>query len=101
MDRGAWWATVHGVAKSLTRLKRLSMHICMMSEVNLLWGWGFSVVFPHTSVFPRIFEQTALQARDNVAFQVRGQIYFLTDIKQRTSPSLEVFQDSKLCFNSS
>ena len=24
MDRGAWWATVHGVAKSQTRLKRLS-----------------------------------------------------------------------------
>ena len=24
MDRGAWWATVHGVVKSLTRLKRLS-----------------------------------------------------------------------------
>ena len=27
MDRGAWWATVHGVAKSWTRLKQLSMHI--------------------------------------------------------------------------
>ena len=26
MDRGAWWATVHGVAKSWTQLKRLSMH---------------------------------------------------------------------------
>ena len=26
MDRGAWWATVHGVAKSQTRLKWLSMH---------------------------------------------------------------------------
>ena len=26
MDRGAWWATVHGVAKSWTWLKRLSMH---------------------------------------------------------------------------
>ena len=24
MDRGAWWAAVHGVAKSRTRLKRLS-----------------------------------------------------------------------------
>ena len=24
MDRGAWWATVHGVAQSQTRLKRLS-----------------------------------------------------------------------------
>ena len=26
MDRGAWKATVHGVAKSWTQLKRLSMH---------------------------------------------------------------------------
>ena len=26
MDRGAWWATVHGVAKSQTRLKQLSRH---------------------------------------------------------------------------
>ena len=26
MDRGAWQATVHRVAKSQTRLKRLSMH---------------------------------------------------------------------------
>ena len=25
MDRGAWWATVHGVAKSQTRL---SIHAC-------------------------------------------------------------------------
>ena len=26
MDRGAWWATVHGVAKSWTQLKRLNTH---------------------------------------------------------------------------
>ena len=26
LDRGAWWATVHRVAKSQTRLKRLSTH---------------------------------------------------------------------------
>ena len=26
MDRGAWWATVHGVTKSWAQLKRLSMH---------------------------------------------------------------------------
>ena len=26
MDRDAWWATVHRVAKSQTRLKRLSTH---------------------------------------------------------------------------
>ena len=32
MDRGAWWATVHGVAKSKTRLKRLSTHIIVLKD---------------------------------------------------------------------
>ena len=31
MDRGAWWATVHGLAKSWTRLKRLSTHVRLQS----------------------------------------------------------------------
>ena len=26
MDKGAWWATVHGVTKSQTQLKQLSMN---------------------------------------------------------------------------
>ena len=29
VDRGAWWAAVHRVAESRTRLKRLSMHTCI------------------------------------------------------------------------
>ena len=29
VDRGAWWAAVHGVAQSQTRLKRLSMRACI------------------------------------------------------------------------
>ena len=29
MDRGAWWTAVHGVSKSRTWLKQLSMHPCM------------------------------------------------------------------------
>ena len=29
MDRGAWWATLHGVTKSQTGLKRLSMDTCI------------------------------------------------------------------------
>ena len=28
VDRGAWWAAVHGVVQSQTWLKRLSMHAC-------------------------------------------------------------------------
>ena len=30
MDRGAWWAAVHGVAQNWTQLKRLSMHACVL-----------------------------------------------------------------------
>ena len=33
VDRGAWRATVHGVAQSWTRLKRLSMHTCYLGHV--------------------------------------------------------------------
>ena len=29
VDRGAWWAAVHGVAQSWTQLKQLSMHACI------------------------------------------------------------------------
>ena len=34
MDRGTWWATVHRVAKSQTRLKQLSMHTCTLQTAN-------------------------------------------------------------------
>jgi len=30
MDRGAWWATVHGITKSWTRLSTLAQHIQIM-----------------------------------------------------------------------
>ena len=34
MDRETWWAMVHGPAKSLTRLKRLSTHTMnLLAEV--------------------------------------------------------------------
>jgi len=34
MDRGAWWATVHRVAKSQTRLKQLDTHTILFYLVN-------------------------------------------------------------------
>ena len=36
MDRRDWWATVHGDAKSQTRLKRLSMHACTFPSSSFL-----------------------------------------------------------------
>ena len=35
MDRGAWQATVHRVAKSWTKLKRLSTLVATMLYINL------------------------------------------------------------------
>ena len=35
MDRGAWWAAVHGGAQSRTRLKQLSMHACYALEKEM------------------------------------------------------------------
>ena len=54
-DRGAWRATVHGVTKSRTRLKRLSMYTCdksisrerekgVIQEMRVLGGQTSSVV---------------------------------------------------------
>ena len=65
MDRGAWRATVHRVAKNQTQLKQLSMHACtylcvykqvhvhahacvcllcgaLLQESGMAWGWPLS-----------------------------------------------------------
>ena len=33
IDRGAWWAAIHRVAQSWTRLQQLSMHACIEKEM--------------------------------------------------------------------
>ena len=35
MDRGTWRAIVHGVSKSQTQLKRLSMHVSILYNIHL------------------------------------------------------------------
>ena len=44
MDRGAWRASVHGVAKSWTRLKQLRMHAyCIIQYISHIWKFKFNV----------------------------------------------------------
>ena len=47
MDGGAWWAAVHGIAGSRTRLKRLSSNSSNSSSVAVLFPVfkGISVLF--------------------------------------------------------
>ena len=50
MDRGAWQAIVHGVAKSQTRLKRLSTHFSI--DVGGAKFQHESVKGPERSIYP-------------------------------------------------
>ena len=44
MDRGAWQVTVHGAAKSWTRLRDFHFHFTFLCVLGLsLYIWNFSV----------------------------------------------------------
>ena len=45
MDRGAWQATVYGVAKSRTQVKHLSMHACKILNIQ------FPVLCTRTGIY--------------------------------------------------
>jgi len=42
MNREAWWATVHRITKSQTRLKQLSMHFTLTFQFNHDFFWVLS-----------------------------------------------------------
>ena len=47
MDRGAWWATAHGVAKNQTRL---NMHVTFAERIGILWERTKEVMCRHVKV---------------------------------------------------
>jgi len=42
MDRGAWWAIVHRVAKRQTQLKQLSMHARGYLKLSIIMNDAFA-----------------------------------------------------------
>ena len=46
MGRGAWWAVVHRVTKSWTRLKQLSMHTSILTEIHSYRLTECNVTYP-------------------------------------------------------
>ena len=46
MDRGAWWAILHGVSKSCTQLNRLSTHTQQEYTGNSLVAQWLRIYFP-------------------------------------------------------
>ena len=64
MDGGAWWAVVHGVAQSRTRLKRLSSSSSSVIYISLItndvkhlfvWLITFVVLFSQKGAFMSFF----------------------------------------------
>ena len=55
MDRGAWWATVHGITKSWTRLSDFEVHIVLPvrvhGDINSMW---LLIKLAHFSVSPLV-----------------------------------------------
>ena len=47
MDRGAWWAMVHRVAKSRTRLKGLSTHLRVIYDNGPIGQYELSSICLH------------------------------------------------------
>ena len=57
MDRGAWRATVHGVAKSRTPLKRLGMQYLPHPSLSLSFFLSLSLSLSHTHTHTHINEE--------------------------------------------
>ena len=52
MNRGTWWAIVHGVAKGQTQLKRLSTHVFTLSAPFLSQIDSKIFIDPRATVHP-------------------------------------------------
>ena len=67
MDRGAWWATVDGVAQSWTQLKRLSTHAGS--------GWAHSAIYCSKGSDLTVPEDTcSLKVHGSVTLRARAWI---------------------------
>ena len=55
MDRGAWWATVHGVAKSWTMTEQLSKHEAKGKESEKIYMYIYTHTYVDLCVCCKIF----------------------------------------------
>ena len=77
MDRGAWSATVHGVAKIQTWLKWLSTHVCMQVSVHTPW---ISNSWEEKKNVQYLIHISILFTRWNNMLPILGQIKLLVNI---------------------
>ena len=96
MDRGAWWATVHRVAKSRTRLKRLGRHTrpstCVL--VRLPSGLTYSL---HVVLLPAAFLPQQ-RAECGTSCSVMAEPTCAQSLKNRMTLHRRLCSSESLCF---
>ena len=63
MDRGAWWATVHRVAKSWTRLKQLSTHI----QTKVMFPQNVELISMSFCCYPDLVFRISATQKENLS----------------------------------
>ena len=84
MDRGAWWATVHRVTKSQTRLKRLSMHT--LHEWSSSWPFILIPVFSYFLLRIPFYEH--FNNHTVVPYTQTIELEIFKDVNLRASPCM-------------
>ena len=73
MDRGTWWAMVHRVPKSQTRLKRLSTHTRIMWSIPFIELISTSIISHiYFLIFIRIFKFSLIYNMERAIFLING-----------------------------
>ena len=84
MDRGAWWAIVHGVAKSQTQLSKQHFHFLLMSsgDGDIFFNRSQSQIFPKsiyrvltvlTKVLGAFLTEIGKHFKINIEIELSGQ----------------------------
>ena len=90
VDRGAWWAAVHGVAQSRTRLKQLSSSSILISFLNHLeWYLNFSVHMVITKI--QKYNWWEIHCHSSLIFPYRKDVISLTGFKTLFLSSFQKF----------
>ena len=78
MDRGAWWATVHGAAKSQTQLSNWTANINLVNKMFLwvMWATLANKQNPRRGLLePLIYSQLFRSSGDNLDLQLASAVW--------------------------